>query len=73
MSDREPPRRLTRLPTDLIEDGYEAPGDYRVIREKAVNHELGPDVFQINGIWHYCPGKRSAIAEALRLKKMANA
>ena len=66
--DREPPRRLTSLPTELVEEGYKPPGDYRVIREKAVNREI-PGAHQRNGIWHYWPQDIPAIAAALRLKK----
>jgi hypothetical protein len=67
----ELPRRLTNLPTTIVEHGYElpAPYDHRMTRDKAINREI--PAHQRNGIWHFYPRDIPAIAQALRLKKAA--
>jgi hypothetical protein len=62
------PKRLTKLPADLLDRGFE-PQDYRYLREAAVNRVI--PAHQINNIWHYEPDDLPDIEKALRYAQSA--
>ncbi len=58
--------RLSLLPQQLRDEGYEAP-PYRYIRETAIDG--GFEAHRVNGLWYYKPEHVAEIAASLRLKR----